>query len=113
MHELSIALSIAELSQSAANGRRIKRINVEIGALAGVMPDSLAFGFEIVVEGTSAEGAQLNIIPIAAIARCDDCGVEFAIEEHYQACACGSFRKTLLKGGELSIRSLELEPEAA
>lgn len=110
MHELSIAQGIVSLVEEAARGRRIARVNVEIGAMSGVAPDAVAFSFDLVTEGTRAEGAKLNIIEIPAIARCEDCGLDFPIADLLTACACGSFRRTLLRGGELNVRSVELEP---
>ena len=77
MHELSIAQGIVTLVDEAARGRRIARVNVEIGAMSGVAPDAVAFSFDLVTQGTCAEGAKLNIIEIPATARCEDCGLEF------------------------------------
>ena len=87
MHELSIAQGIVTVVDEAARGRRIACVNVEIGAVSG------------------------NIIEIPATARCEDCGLEFPITDLFTACSCGSFRKTLLRGGELNVRSIELEPQ--
>jgi hydrogenase nickel incorporation protein HypA/HybF len=112
MHELSIAQEIVTVIDAAARGRRIVRVNIEIGAMAGVAPDAVAFSFDLVTDGTCAEGARLNIIEIPATARCEDCGLDFPLTDHFTACSCGSFRKTLLRGGELNVRSIELEPRA-
>jgi hydrogenase nickel incorporation protein HypA/HybF len=111
MHELSIAQGIVTLVDEAARGRRIARVNVEIGAMSGVAPDAITFSFDLVTEGTCAEGARLNIIEIPATARCEDCGLEFPMTDLFTACSCGSFRKTLLRGGELNVRSIELAPQ--
>ena len=111
MHELSIAQGIVTLVDEAAHGRRIARVNIEIGAMSGVAPDAVAFSFDLVTLGTCAEGAKLNIIEIPAEARCEDCGQEFPVADLFTACSCGSFRKALLRGGELNVRSIELEPE--
>jgi hydrogenase nickel incorporation protein HypA/HybF len=76
-----------------------------------VLPDALSFSFELVAEGTRAQGATLHIIETPAWARCDDCGQEFSAADPPGACSCGSYRKTLMRGAELAVRSLELEPE--
>ena len=111
MHELSIAQGIVTLVDEAARGRRIACVNIEIGVMSGIAPDAVAFSFDLVTEGTRAEGARLNIIEIPATARCEDCGLEFPIADLLTACSCGSFRRTLLRGDELNVRSIELEPE--
>jgi hydrogenase nickel incorporation protein HypA/HybF len=36
-------------------------ISVEVGKLSCVSPDALAFCFDVVAQGTLAEGARLNI----------------------------------------------------
>jgi hydrogenase nickel incorporation protein HypA/HybF len=111
MHELSIAQNIVSLVDEAAKGRRIRRVNIEIGTLSGVMSDAVAFSFDIVAEGTAADGATLNIQEVAALARCDECGREFPISTLLTPCVCGSHRQTLLRGDELNILNIELEPE--
>ena len=89
MHELSIAQGIVTLVDEAARGRRIARVNVEIGAMSGVAPDAIAFSFDLVTQGTCAEGAKLNIIEIPARARCEDCGLDFPM--------CRSLYRMLLR----------------
>ena len=113
MHELSIAQNIVLLTSEAAKGRRILQVNIEIGAMSGVLPDAVAFSFDIVAEGTVAQGAVLNIQEISAVARCDECAREFQISALITPCVCGSTRQTLLQGDELKILNIELEPESA
>lgn len=65
MHELAIAQSIAAKADETAGGRRVTRITVEIGARSCVSGEALAFSFALVAEGTAAEGAELEIRPVA------------------------------------------------
>ena len=113
MHELGITRNIVAIVGDAANGRRVRRVNIEVGVLSGVMPDAIAFCFEAVALGTLLEGAALEIREIEGRARCESCGVEFATETLFTACSCGSRRLTRLQGEELSIKSMELEEEVA
>lgn len=112
MHELSIAQSMVELVEEAARGRRVRRIALEIGVLSGVMSEAIAFCFDIVAEGTPAEGAVLDINEIPAVARCDTCGTEFECPSELAACGCGSYRLTYLRGREIKVKSIELDVEA-
>ncbi len=109
MHELSITCGIVEVVAAAAKGRKVHRVTVEIGELSGVMTESIALWFPEVAKGTAAENASLEICGIAALARCEACGAEFATPSMLTACPCGSFRFKRLKGDELNVKSIELE----
>jgi hydrogenase nickel incorporation protein HypA/HybF len=65
MHELGITRNIVSIVGQAARGRRVVRITLEIGALAGIEPRAIAFCFDVVASGTTAEGAVLDIVPLA------------------------------------------------
>ena len=109
MHELSITCSIVEVAAEAAKGHKVHRVTVEIGELAGVMTESIAFWFPEVAKGTEVEAASLEIYEIAALARCEACGAEFPTPSMLTACPCGSYRFKRLKGEELNVKSIELE----
>jgi hydrogenase nickel incorporation protein HypA/HybF len=109
MHELSIACSIVEIVAEAAQGRKVHRVTVEIGELAGVMAESIAFWFPEVAKGTEAETASLEIQEVAAVARCEACGAEFPTPSMATVCSCGSYRFKRLKGEELNVKRIELE----
>jgi len=112
MHELSITQSIVDIVAGAAAGQRVRRVNLEIGVLAGVLADAIMFCFEVAAEGTTLQGAELVIRPVAGRVRCKDCGVEFAVDSMPTPCACGSFRVAVLAGEELSVSSIEIEEAA-
>ena len=112
MHELSLTRNIVAIVGDAANGRRVRRVTLEVGKLSGVMADAIAFCFEVVAQGTSLEGASLEIVEIEGRARCSDCGTEFATPTLYAACTCGSHRLLRLQGEELKIKTMELEEAA-
>ncbi|MCS6773263.1 MAG: hydrogenase maturation nickel metallochaperone HypA, partial [Thermoflexales bacterium] len=60
MHELSIALSLVESVESAARqagAQRVTRIQLQLGALSGVVKEALLFSYDIAAQGTLAEGA--------------------------------------------------------
>lgn len=112
MHELGISRNIISIVADASRGRRVKRVTLDVGKLAGVMPDALMFCFDVVSKGTALEGARLEINEIAGRCRCVDCGGEFPVETLVQACACGSRRVERLAGEELKIKEMELEEAA-
>ena len=61
MHELSLTQEIVSIACNAASGQRVHVVTVVVGELSCVAPDALAFCFDVVAEGTLAEGARLEI----------------------------------------------------
>lgn len=112
MHELGITRSIVAIVEEAAGGRRVTRVTLDVGRLAGVVPEALRFCFDVVAEGTLLGNARLEINEIAGRCRCRDCGGEFAADTLYAPCPCGSRRVERLAGEELKIREMEIEEAA-
>jgi hydrogenase nickel incorporation protein HypA/HybF len=112
VHELALTCSIVEIAEQAAQGNRVVRLTLVIGKLAGVMTEAIRFCFDAVARGTSLEGAVLDIVEPDGLARCADCGAEFATPDLFTACSCGSLAFTRLQGGELTVKSIELEEAA-
>lgn len=115
MHEMSIARNLLEVIEryAPANGSaRVKVVRLRIGELAGVVPESLRFCFEVASEGTVAHGAELVIETVPLIGRCRTCGVAFHVEGYVFICPhCGSPRVELISGNELDVVELEVEEE--
>ena len=110
MHELSIAASVVEIALRHAAGRRVTRVDVKVGHLRQVVPSALTFSFEIVAQGTAAEGAMLELETVPAIGRCRRCATESQLREFpLQCAACGGFDLEIVAGDELVVESLELE----
>ena len=65
MHELGITRNIVAIVGEAARGRRVTRITLAVGALAGVEPRAIAFCFDVVARGTAVEGATLEFVPLS------------------------------------------------
>lgn len=110
MHELSIAMNIVEIARQNAienQGRTIKEIEIEVGDLSGVIHDSLEFAMEMTVKNSILEKSEIIIKKVAAKAKCKDCDAEFELNDHYFPCPeCGSYYHHLLKGNELSVKSI-------
>jgi len=113
MHELSIAQSIVDIVQQhlpPADGVHVTRVRLTLGAMAGVVADSLEFCFGAITQGTQLEGAVLEIEHTPLTARCAECGREGEIEPTLFACpSCGSNRLTILTGREMQVRDIEVD----
>ena len=112
MHEVSVmqsAMEIAVEHAKAQGAQHIHRIVMRVGTLAGVVPASLLFAFDIVAQGTLAEGGCLEIETVPAICRCTTCNREFEPADFFYQCpSCGSLNVELIKGKELEISYLEV-----
>ncbi len=109
MHELAITCNVVAIVEKAAQGRRVSAVTLEIGQLAGVLPDAVAFCFDGVTQGTLLEGAALTIRQIEGRGRCRACGAEFSTTTIYQICACGSADIDRISGEELNVREIVIE----
>lgn len=113
MHELGITQSIVELAAESARGAgatRVVAVTVEVGALAGVVPDALAFCYDACSAGTLLEGSRLIVREIPGLGRCGDCGAAVPLDPYTVACsACGSFALERLQGEELRLTEVEFE----
>ncbi|HSL08530.1 MAG TPA: hydrogenase maturation nickel metallochaperone HypA [Pseudonocardiaceae bacterium] len=108
MHEMAITQSVVHAVCERMGDAPVRRVCLEIGTLSGVVADSVRFCFDLITEGTTLEGASLEIVQPSGKARCRDCGVEFALDDLLMLCACGSANRELLAGEELRIREVEV-----
>ncbi|MEW6636158.1 MAG: hydrogenase maturation nickel metallochaperone HypA [Actinomycetota bacterium] len=110
MHELSIAESVVSIASRQADGRRVTKVSMKVGHLRQVVPSALAFGFELVAEGTPVEGAELEMEEVPATGICRECGVESRLDGFPLQCrACGGLDLQIIAGEELLVEFLELE----
>ncbi len=111
MHELSIAGSIIETVTheiQAKNLGRIEAVGLRIGALSGILPDALEFGFDALKQDTPLAEARLEIEVVPVTAFCPKCRQEFHVEEFIFSCPrCSSQEVELQHGQELDIVWLE------
>jgi hydrogenase nickel incorporation protein HypA/HybF len=108
MHELAIAESVVSSVLERTGDRHVSVVRLRIGRLAGVVPDSLLFCFELAAAGTTLEGATLELAEVHGRAHCRTCGIDFEMEDLFLLCACGSADVSLLSGRELSVTSVEM-----
>src|SRR3954451_5080826 len=106
MHELSVASAIVAIAERHARGRRIERVDVRIGHLRQVVPDSLAFAFELLTDGA----IELHVDFVPATGCCRACGHVSELDGFPLHCGrCGGLDLELLGGEELEVTSLDVE----
>jgi hydrogenase nickel incorporation protein HypA/HybF len=116
MHEMGIALQIVEIVTASLpadlGNARVAQVNLKIGKFAAVVPESLRFCFDAVVEDTPLAGAKLAIEEMPVVAKCKDCNAQWTIDEPVFICkTCQSGSLEILSGRELDIESIEVVEE--
>jgi hydrogenase nickel incorporation protein HypA/HybF len=113
MHEMSIAQSMLDIVKEEMvrhNATALRSVRVHIGQLSAIVPESLAFCFEVMVAGSDLEGARLitEVIPLRGT--CLDCSESFQIENYAFECPhCGSADIKTIAGQDLSIVEMEVD----
>lgn len=113
MHELSIATEIITIAQKEMTERRldtIKAVGVRLGALSGIDPEALSFGFQAGTIDTPLADVELIIEQVPVKGRCRSCGRGFQVDEFIFLCPhCQSTDMELTQGEELEIAHLIVE----
>jgi hydrogenase nickel incorporation protein HypA/HybF len=113
VHELSLSSAIVNTVVKHAEGRPVTAVNMRIGALRQVVPDTLKFYFGFVAQGTVCEGARLEQELIAARLRCEPCAGEWEMDAPLFRCpACGGSAVTVVAGEEFEVESIQVEEVA-
>ena len=115
MHELSLSSAIVNTAVKHAAGRKVTSIDLRVGALRQVIPDSLQFYFEFVARDSLCEGAELRLEHVPAVLRCEPCDHTWPVEIPAFFCPrCGGSQVHVESGEEFEIESIEvIEEEVA
>lgn len=115
MHELSYVAALVDVLEASAlerGLRRVTRVEVVVGELAGVVPEALEFAFAALApaRGPLLAGAALAIERRPALARCRACGGAFAVAAHGLRCpSCREADAHLFQGDEFRLSCYEGE----
>ncbi|MEW5768047.1 MAG: hydrogenase maturation nickel metallochaperone HypA [bacterium] len=115
MHELPITEGILATTLEAAKQARASRItgiNLALGVFSGYVSDSIQFYFDLISQGTPAEGAVLQIRRIPVTCSCSDCKQNFIWKEEILPTACphcGGICFQATGGQEFYVESIEVE----
>ncbi len=112
MHELSLLESVREILEQQAvqqNFVTVTSVTLEIGKLSSVEPEAIRFGFDIVMQNSLAEHAELIIEHVPGLGLCLDCQQEVEISALYEPCPlCNNFSVKLTQGTEMKIKELNV-----
>ena len=110
MHELSLSGAIVNTVVKHAQDRAVSVVNLRVGALRQVIPDTLDFYFGFVAKGTVCEGARLEQELVPARLTCTTCEREWEIDMPIFVCPnCGTHGNVeVASGNEFEVESIEV-----
>ena len=113
VHELSICSSIADIARRRADGRTIAVINVRVGQLRQIVPDTLIYCWSLISEETALAGSRIVVESVPARIRCRSCQHTADVGDLpvFACAACGGIDVEIVAGEEFLITSLELAEE--
>jgi hydrogenase nickel incorporation protein HypA/HybF len=112
MHELSLATGIVETVVKHAEGRRVESVQMRIGTLRQVVPESLVFYFGICSRDSVCEGAALELEILEARLRCNDCAREWQLDlPDFRCTSCSGSNVEVTSGTEFEVESIEVTEE--
>jgi len=113
MHEMSLCEGILQVIEDQAETQNfsvVKTVWLEVGPLAGVEVEALRFGFDVVMAGSLADGAALEIITTPGRAWCMQCEKAVAVRQRFDTCPeCSGYQLQITGGDEMRIKELEVE----
>jgi hydrogenase nickel incorporation protein HypA/HybF len=102
-------LQLAEKHALSAGATSISRIYLRVGALSGVVPESLQFAFDVLKKRTLAASASLQIERVPTDFRCSDCGGITRLHEvRFDCPKCHGLLIIGAGGDDLELTNLEI-----
>jgi hydrogenase nickel incorporation protein HypA/HybF len=110
MHEMALAEGVLAVVLEVAEGEPVRRIQLRVGRLQAVVPESLQLCFQLAAEDTVAAQAKLELNDVPACLRCYRCGRESQLEAPPFNCHhCGASEIEIVAGDELLVDGVELD----
>jgi hydrogenase nickel incorporation protein HypA/HybF len=113
MHELSIAMSIVDTAQEEAErlaNAQVSAVHLRLGALSGVVKDTLLSSFEMACHDTALQGSRLVIEEVPIMVYCPNCCAPRTLDSMQWFCCpeCGTPTAEVLQGKDLEVVALEI-----
>lgn len=113
MHEMSLAESILQIVEDTAarqDFRRVTEVRLEIGALSGVEVEALSFCLDVVLKGSVADGARIELERVPGQGYCLGCGETVTVNALYDPCpTCGGYQVQATGGTDMRVKDLLVE----
>ncbi len=111
MHELGICDALLKMVDKIAKDEQlegIQKITVEVGTLSGVVPKYLEDCWVAVADGTPYMDTAFSVEVIEGVAKCLDCGQEFAagLNDRLLCPCCGGDKLVPVSGRDLTLKEI-------
>lgn len=114
MHEYAIAEALAGQVQRHAPGPgRVREVEIRVGALRGLEPESLRLCWEAVTIGTSMAGSVLRVDLRPWSITCPTCGRAWVSPVPFVTCVCGEAAPLPRGGDELDLVAIVTDDDSA
>ncbi|MGQ9655032.1 MAG: hydrogenase maturation nickel metallochaperone HypA/HybF [Thermodesulfobacteriota bacterium] len=124
MHEFSVAQSIVDTVLKVAEDNsagQVLEVNIDVGEIALVNTQQLAWFIQTLVQGTIADGMRILWNKVPATIRCMECGYQGRVrylqedpEWHFsvptfECVECNSSQTVITSGRELRIKDISVK----
>jgi hydrogenase nickel incorporation protein HypA/HybF len=114
VHEFSIAQALAvQVQRHAPATGRVRAVNIRVGALRGLEPESLRMCWEAVTIGTPIAESALQVDLRPWTIHCPACDRTWDSPIPFVTCTCGETAPVPHGGDELDLVSLTVDEEEA
>ena len=112
VHEFSIAEAIAaQVLSYAPAGKRLRGVEIRVGALRGLDSEALQMAWEAVTFDTSMAGSVLEVDQRPWSITCSECGREWTSPVPFVTCTCGNQAPSPTGGDELDLLAVTVDEE--
>ena len=113
MHELSVTESLLEIALRHAkkgNARQITDLYLVLGEWSSLMDESVQFYWDIISEGSIAQGATLHFRRVPVLLICQDCGKEYhPAGESFTCPNCKGTNIKVKTGEEFHLEAIDVD----
>ena len=111
MHEYAVASNIVELVLERAQGKRLEKVNLSVGALSGIFTESLTMYLILILEEKGHLGVNIAAQTASATFQCD-CGKQYTAKKMTDACpSCGGYKRLIIWGKDCVVESIEVSDD--
>ena len=110
MHEFSIAEALAaQILRRAPAGRRVREVEIRVGALRGLEPEAMKMCWDAVTHDTALTGSILVMDMRPWSLACPACGRVWESPVPFAECSCGEASPRPTAGDELDLVSMTVD----
>jgi hydrogenase nickel incorporation protein HypA/HybF len=108
MHEFGLCEGVVEAIRRRANGRRVARVRIRVGAMHRVDHEAFKQAFSWAADETEAQDATVDLIVTSVRAVCHQCKTETESNDMVVVCrSCGAVSFDVVRGNEIVLESIE------